>query len=134
MENEPAPQQPAAKQKSQRVLRRCLVFAIYFGSFCWGFCQSSSPEDSLRPLQLSLAIPFLATWWLGSDAQERGKPVLHVLYPVIFVLWIPAIPVYLIATRGFWGLLWFFIHMIGLYAVTMLGIDSAFGVLLAAKG
>ena len=44
-----------------------------------------------------------AACWAVSDARDRGKPMLHILQLFVFLFWPIAVPIYLVATRGFRG-------------------------------
>ena len=65
---------------------------------------------------LAFAIP--ATTWVVMDGRHRNKPILHILQFVIFFTWPIAVPVYLVATRGIYGIGLTTLHVIGLIVVT----------------
>jgi len=56
----------------------------------------------------ALALP--PAYWMINDAKMRGLFVPHVLQPGIVVFWWIVVPVYLLATRKWWGLLYLVLH------------------------
>ena len=108
-------------QPSSSKLRRHLVITLYVASFLWGVVQVMVPDLGGLYYLFALVMAGAAAWWAVSDARERGKPILHILQLFVFLLWPVAVPIYLIATRGFRGLGLSVAHVVGLIFVLCIG-------------
>lgn len=69
--------------------------------------------------ELAFAMP--PTYWLIYDARLRRVFVPHVIQPAILLSWLLVVPVYLLSTRKWWGLLYLTIHIVGTSVVSMIG-------------
>ena len=108
-------------QSSSRKLRRLLVITLYVASLVWGVVQVMAPDVGGLYYLFALVMAGCAAWWAVSDARDRGKPILHILQLFVFLLWPIAVPIYLIATRGFRGLGLSVAHAVGLILVLCIG-------------
>ena len=57
-----------------------------------------------------IALP--PTYWLLKDAKSRGAHVPHVIQPAVIKFWVFVIPVYLVWTRKWRGLLYLISHVV----------------------
>jgi len=85
--------------------------------------------DSSAIFLSGIAAALPASYWLINDAKIRGNYLPHVIQPAIVGYWIFVVPVYVIWTRRWWGLLYVALHFSGTYLVTMLGYCIAVHVL-----
>jgi hypothetical protein len=108
-------------QSSSNSLRRLLVITLYVASLVWGVVQVMLPESGGLYYLFALVMAGAAAWWVVSDARDRGKPILHILQLLIFLLWPIAVPIYLVATRGIRGLGLSVAHAVGLILVLCIG-------------
>ena len=60
--------------------------------------------------EIAAAMP--AAYWLINDAKLRSAFVPHVLQPAIVMLWVFVVPLYLLTTRKWWGLLYLVAHVV----------------------
>ena len=76
-----------------------------------GFCQPFMFEPETIAIRLSgLAMALPPAYWLVRDAKLRGVYVPHVIQPFVAGLWYLVVPIYLLATRKWWGLLFLILH------------------------
>lgn len=59
----------------------------------------------------TFAVALPATLWLVADAKKRRRPVVHILQPFVLANWLVVIPLYLLFTRGLWGVALLAIHI-----------------------
>ena len=78
-----------------------------------GACQPFmlSLDSSANTLSL-LAVALSPTYWLVNDAKRRRIHVPHVIQPVLLSLWGILVPIYLVWTRKWWGLLYALLHIV----------------------
>ncbi len=109
-------------QSSSSKLRRLLVITLYVSSLSWGVVQVMAPAVAGALYYLfGITMAGCAAWWAVLDARDRGKPILHILQLLVLVFWPIAVPIYLIATRGFRGLGLSVAHAVGLILVLCIG-------------
>ncbi len=58
----------------------------------------------------ALALP--PAYWMINDAKLRGTFVPHVVQPLVVLLWGLIVPIYLLVTRKWWGLLYLVLHCV----------------------
>ncbi|MDA7910194.1 hypothetical protein N9Z53_02065 [Mariniblastus sp.] len=68
-------------------------------------------SDSLAEMLVRIAISLPPAYWLIRDAKFRGIHVPHVIQPAIAGLWVFVVPVYILLTRKWWGLLYVTLHL-----------------------
>ena len=84
-------------------------FVMAFASACQPFIfDANSFTSSLS----STAIALPAAYWMINDAKLRGLFVPHVIQPWIVLFWVPIVPIYLVKTRKWWGLLYVALHFV----------------------
>ena len=82
---------------------------VVFVSGCQPFVfETSGLASSLS--NTSIALP--ATYWMISDAKLRRVYIPHVVQPGIVVFWYLVVPIYLVNTRKWWGVLYVALHFI----------------------
>jgi len=64
----------------------------------------------------ALAMP--AAYWMINDARLRGTYVPHVLQPGILFFWYLVVPIYMVKTRKWWGVLYVVLHFVCLLSVS----------------
>ncbi len=102
----------------------CVTY--YFGVILFGICQPFMLfEDSSAYYLATLAISLPASYWFLGDAKQRGNHVPHVIQPAIVSYWFVAIPLYLLRTRKWRGLLYLAMHVAGTILVTLAGYNFA---------
>lgn len=90
----------------------CVTY--YIGVVLVGVCQPFMFfEESSAYYLSSIAIAIPAAYWAIGDARIRGKHIPHVIQPAIVGYWFVAIPIYLLGTRKWWGLLHLLMHVAG---------------------
>ena len=67
----------------------------------------------------ALALP--PAYWMINDAKLRRLFVPHVVQPGIVVLWWIVVPIYLLATRKWWGLLYLVLHCVCFVGTWVIG-------------
>lgn len=93
--------------------RWLLVVLIYAGMAMSGAMQLLTPHIGLQ-LLLRALLASAAALWVRFDAHQRERPMLPIVQFVVFLTWPLAVPIYLIATRGWRGLGWSALHSVGL--------------------
>ena len=78
-------------------------------------------EDSSAYYLSAIAIALPAGYWAIGDAQLRGNHVPHVIQPAIVCYWFLAIPIYLLSTRKWRGLLQLLMHSAGTILASLAG-------------
>ncbi len=96
-------------------LQPVLVVTMYLIAFASGWNVIFRPENLAINFLYVISLCLIMTYWCVIDSRIRGYPILHSFYFIIIFLWPVAVPVYLIWSRGFWGLTLAIIHLIGLY-------------------
>ncbi len=75
-----------------------------------------SPDSAALYLsQIAMAIP--PGFWMIKDAKARGIFVPHVIQPAVLGYWAILVPIYLVCTRKWWGLLYAAMHVTMTYAL-----------------
>lgn len=95
--------------------------AYYLAIGLVGVCQPFMffPDSCVGILsQLVVGLP--AAYWLLEDAQKRIH-VPHVIQPLLVNFWMFVIPIYLLWTRKWWGLLYIALHAICTLIVSIIG-------------
>ena len=67
------------------------------------------------------AIALPAAYWMINDAKLHQRFVPHVVQPGIVMLWWIVVPIYLLVTRKWWGVLYLVLHYAGITGVLTLG-------------
>ena len=67
------------------------------------------------------AIAMPPAYWMINDARLRRLYVPHVVQPAIMLFWYLVVPIYLLRTRGWWGLLYLILHVVGSYLTLRIG-------------
>lgn len=80
------------------VVAACMPFILVTGSF------------GEKLAAYALAMP--AAYWMINDARLRGAYVPHVVQPGILVFWYLVVPIYLVKTRKWWGVLYVALHLV----------------------
>ena len=78
--------------------------------------------DSCVGLLSHLALALPACYWLLEDARKRIH-VPHIIQPMIVSSWTLAVPVYILWTRKWWGLLYVILHTACTYLVLVIGYE-----------
>jgi len=68
--------------------------------------------DSTADILSGVVTALPPTYWLVNDAKRRRAPVPHVIQPGLISLWILVVPIYLLWTRKWWGLLYLLLHVV----------------------
>jgi hypothetical protein len=97
--------------------RWLLIAGFYVSTFLSGIIQAAS-HNALVYYLSALLMACSATGWCVADARRRGKQLLPVVQLIALLFWFVAVPVYLLASRGWRGLGWIVLNAIGLYAST----------------
>ena len=89
----------------------CATYYLAIGvvSACGPFIFD--PESPAIGLSAWLVALPTAYWMLG-DAKRRGIFAPHIIHPLVAALWYLVVPVYLLSTRKWWGLLYLFLHVV----------------------
>jgi hypothetical protein len=98
--------------------RSLLVIAFYLSAALIGLTSALSQNALVEYLGTFLMACTSAEWCL-IDSSRRGKPMTWSVQFLVFVFWSIAVPIYLIATRGWRGAGWLVLNSIGMY-VTMI--------------
>lgn len=109
----------AVEKKPVRDHHRLIVVALYGLALFGGFIDAVS-TNGLVMFLFSLLFATLAASWCAMDARIRGNPMLPVVQMIVLLTWPIAVPVYLIQSRGARGLLYLFIHGLGLYVAAVI--------------
>lgn len=97
------------------------MIIYYFAIGLVGVCQPFMVfPDSCVGILSQLAVGLSAAYWLLEDARSRIH-VPHIIQPMIVSFWIFAIPIYLLWTRKWWGLLYISLHVICTLIVWIVG-------------
>ena len=67
------------------------------------------------------AIALPAAYWMINDAKLHRRFIPHVVQPGIVMLWWIVVPIYLLVTRKWWGVLYLVLHYAGITGVLTLG-------------
>ena len=67
----------------------------------------------------ALALP--PAFWMINDAKLRGVFVPHVVQPGVVALWWIVVPIYLLVTRKWWGLLYLVLHYACFAGMSIIG-------------
>jgi hypothetical protein len=94
--------------------RWLLVLGIYVAAALSGFTQALS-NNALVYYLTALLLACSATGWCVVDARRRGRPLLPAVQLIALLLWFVAVPIYLLASRGWRGLGWALLNLVGLY-------------------
>jgi len=100
--------------------RQLILTGFYATAFLLGVLQTNSSNSLLHWLA-SVLIALFAASWCVVDARRRGKPLLSIVQLIIFVTWVIAVPVYLIATRNVRGFGYALLHAIGFMLIASAG-------------
>lgn len=98
----------------------CVAYYVVVGVF--GTCDPfivALDSSAILLSQIAFALP--ASYWLINDVKIRGNYLPHVIQPAIVNFWFFVVPVYVIWTRRWWGLLYITLHFAATYSVTMVG-------------
>ena len=88
---------------------------------------STGAEGSALPIVvLTIAFSIVAVATCNADARQRGSPLPHSLQYVMLMTWPLAIPVYLIETRRWLGLVWSALWSTTLVLCAVAGAFSSF--------
>ncbi len=88
-------------------LSRLLVICLYVLFCLCGIVEAACPWFYFV---FALAIAYTATLWAVIDARRAGRPLLHIIQLLMFFTWSIALPIYLIWSRGWRGLVLVFLH------------------------
>ena len=86
---------------------------------------SSLSSPSLGSCAATRAYASAITTWCAADATHRGRPLLPVVQMLLFFSWPVAAPIYLIASRGWKGVLLVLGHAVGLLIVFQVALSVA---------
>ena len=106
-----------------RTLRNITVVAVYLIMIPVGSRAVIYAQPNRVDYVISLIIGILVTQFCILDAKILGKNLARSFYWLIFFTWPLAVPLYLMWSRGWKGLLWAFVHAFGL--IVVIGISSA---------
>lgn len=102
-------------------LRKLFPFlsAYYLLAVIWGVRSALFGASAQIDLVWAIAFNLILTWWMTSDARNRGKPISIFVASWIFLLAALVVPIYVIFTRGWRGVLLLFVHAIVWYGVIL---------------
>jgi len=103
---------------SARDYRSLIIVAFYVSAALIGMTSALSHNALVEYLGVFLMACTAAEWCL-IDSSRRGRPMTWSVQFLVFFFWSIAVPIYLIATRGWRGAGWLVLNSIGMY-VTMI--------------
>lgn len=95
--------------------RSLIVVAFYVAAALIGSTSALSHNALVAYLGKFLLACTAAEWCL-IDASYRGRPMTWSVQFLTLIFWSIAVPIYLIATRGWRGVGWVLLHGVGIYA------------------
>ncbi|MEM9351999.1 MAG: hypothetical protein AAGA92_03220 [Planctomycetota bacterium] len=102
--------------------RWALVLLLYGSMACWGFeSLRMQPFFSRTGFALCVFMAVIAVSWMSVDARRSGRPLPGVVIMLSVLLWFVALPVYLVASRGWKGAGLALLHAVGLFAAGSAG-------------
>jgi hypothetical protein len=111
--------QPGAVRASWNPLPWFLV-SFYSLAILWGVRSAIYLEPSSTTLLLQLAIYLCLGLWAVADARQRQRPFPRSAQFWVLTLAFVAVPGYVVATRGWKGLLWVVLHALAWFTITTL--------------
>lgn len=105
------------KLQAYRALRTDCLFQLYIMSGCTGASMVVLPDSALLQSVSSVTLSILATQWAIADAKVRGISFLRIAQEIYFFSWPLAAGLYLIHTRGRWGLALYLANLIALVLI-----------------
>ncbi len=86
-----------------------LVF-LYFLFALSGVRAAAVPDGAPIDLLMMIVMAMTATAWVTMDARKAGKPIIRSFHWVIFLTWPLAVPIFVIRSRRWVGLLLVLLH------------------------
>jgi len=110
---------PPASDDFARSNRRWFLTAFYVLAVANGLSSAWS-EKTAADYLLGLCMTWVTGIWAIRDAMARGHPI-PALSRGWFILFAnPAVPVYVIWSRGWRGVGWLLLHLVGFFGLTTL--------------
>jgi hypothetical protein len=101
----------------------CVVF--YALAALLGAREALIGQRTPSELVLELAVVLCLGMWATGDARRRGRPIPRSVKIWFYVLALIVVPGYVIVTRGWKGLGWVVLHVVGWVVVTTLAMHVA---------
>lgn len=104
--------------------RRQIVVAFYAGAAVAAATDALSNNSLVYGLGAILLASAAAGWCLA-DASWRCKPMTWAAQLLTFLFWPIAVPIYLVASRGWRGLGWALLNAVAFFAVSIVAHAAA---------
>jgi hypothetical protein len=118
-----------ANRTRSRAMRWWYVVALYFLAAFLGMSGVTSATNSAVSFLLSMLLAYTSTMWAVWDSDARDTRFLEVAQLMFFVTWPVATLVYLVYSRGWWGLGWWCLHAVGLWLSMVLSYTATYQLL-----
>jgi hypothetical protein len=99
-----------------------LVAGFYISAILACFSRAAQHDNALVDYIPNFLMACTAAGWCVVDARRRGKPIVLAVQFIMLIFWSLAVPIYLIATRGWRGVGWVIVNSI---LLTLVGIPFA---------
>ncbi|HWB21094.1 MAG TPA: hypothetical protein VG711_12385 [Phycisphaerales bacterium] len=100
--------------KTQRVI---FVMAFYMLLAMWTARYDVFLQRALVDVMLWVSIAFSAALACIADSKVRSRPMVHSAKLGLLVYWPVTVPVYLVWSRGWRGLVWIGVHLLAVMVV-----------------
>lgn len=98
------------------------IVVLYGLAFFYGVSQVFRYSSGTLDLLGGILFAFVLTAWAVADSRRRGNPMVSIVR-VLYLLFCPLSTfLYLVGTRGFWGVGWFLLNGVFLYASIAVGL------------
>ena len=98
-------------------LQRYLLLVLYLLFAFMAAAQALQPGNGLVHALASVTVCAVLARWCLIDAQLKGRLVVTSFHWLLFWLWPVAVPLYLLWSRGLWGLGLASVHLLGLWTI-----------------
>lgn len=86
-------------------VRRFAAVTVYVLGLGWGVTAAIGRDDSPSQLVISFGLAVTCAMWCTADAAARGRALVWPARFGILLFWPVGVPLYLIWSRGMWGLI-----------------------------
>jgi hypothetical protein len=101
--------------RSQQTLRMVLLGTVYCLAALWGIRVIVPSTVPVIEVIFALTIATVITLLCVADSKVLGKPLIHSVREIMFLTWPLAVPIYVVWSRRFWGLLILSLHVFLLF-------------------